>query len=543
MVSSEKCQSSSAQARSLKILTMSKTNAVNKLARNYSLSKTQLTPIIKEENVKQPEREIPASPTSDKEMSPANDSSFLSIEDLMLSQTYNPNSDVAWQVASPEVLRKIHKAIIQDQKLRKKKSATLNKDEKDAQQAVEKPMVNTPVIARPKWRVKMKKKVSSRIEDTIKTIEMKMKSDKDLACCGMPSQRNPTSPSSDLLCSEACNSHSSEHCPSSEKDSDHFDEIKKATSDDNIVRESETHLLSDEEIAWSEEELLCESVVETALVNESIVNSTENSSAIRSSNENIGNSKIQNNLKDTDQSSCQKTCLSKGRTPSKIQKGICSENPSSVSEDMNLSDTDIDEMLSQLQETDFVSSDASESTVNVNSETPPQDPVPLDLQQNHNTRVTRSMVKKTNVQVLDSSDQVNQKSLTKNNKNRTNESDTALRKAYLLRNSTVQQTETGVSSKASVPVSNNAQQHYLSAPKRGEDLFDDSEITDELLVGVYEDMFKDDMEDDNSTAVNQISEPKVRKVKNEVCSKEEIERKKLEALKRRNNYRSKTKRK
>ncbi|XP_052829686.1 uncharacterized protein LOC106874047 [Octopus bimaculoides] len=208
---------------------------------------------------------------------------------------------------------------------------------------------------------------------------------------------------------------------------------------------------------------------------------------------------------------------------------------------MDLSDTDIDEILSQLHETDFVVSNMSLSSTNVNSETPPLDSVALDLQQCHNNRVTRSMIKKTNVQVLDNSDQVNQRSLTKNIKNRTNGCDTMLRKVYFLRNLTVPQTETRVITKASVPVSNNAQQHNLST-KRGEDLFDDSEITDELLVDIYEDMFKDDMKADNGTVVNQISEQNVLKTKNRICSKEEIERKKLEALKRRN-YRSKTRRK
>uniref|UniRef100_A0A0L8GYB6 Uncharacterized protein n=1 Tax=Octopus bimaculoides TaxID=37653 RepID=A0A0L8GYB6_OCTBM len=164
---------------------------------------------------------------------------------------------------------------------------------------------------------------------------------------------------------------------------------------------------------------------------------------------------------------------------------------------MDLSDTDIDEILSQLHETDFVVSNMSLSSTNVNSETPPLDSVALDLQQCHNNRVTRSMIKKTNVQVLDNSDQVNQRSLTKNIKNRTNGCDTMLRKVYFLRNLTVPQTETRVITKASVPVSNNAQQHNLST-KRGEDLFDDSEITDELLVDIYEDMFKDDMKAGNN---------------------------------------------
>ncbi|GAB1604591.1 uncharacterized protein LOC115222616 [Argonauta hians] len=394
------------------------------------------------------------------------ESPFITLDDLILSQTHNPSSDVGWQVVSPDALHKIHKAILQSHKLRKKKANLVKHENSSTKDSEETTMAtnraNVSGIIRRKKRVRMRKKINPEIDNAIKQIEMKLQSRVVDA-----SDRSSTQ-------STAENNHTPNFKlnQTPEKVAD----VRPCTTESPpatyIMVVSNTN-----NVTCSEDELLNETLMEDTPLSDSCLNNKQK--------DNISASSVQKHWTSVE-SSAGKKLLMKKRQQFQIKKDDDDSTEKSVRENTstqriantckiseltsleNLSDSDIDDIISQVPEENFV--EAETCRISVSPECSSHDYLSTPV------RVTRQIAKTAAAgsKDLKKSCQVSPKpSMSKCEDKKGKE--TAKTKEYYLRNSSAKSKLSRSSPKSSVRSNRYC---FQLAPQRTEEEFDDSGLND-----------------------------------------------------------------
>lgn len=331
----------------------------------------------------------------------------LKYDDLLLSQTIDPQCEVSWECISPEVVQKVHKDIQRKPNLDVSKILALFTDEDDPPSnsssninsntllnimpyvPCRNPYVssNKKVPLKRKLKSSRKNTTSSEMEEMIRKLEMRIKNEAEQQMAeDSVNHKRTTNPPEMMEPLQNTSSRSQEQNYSNQNLTKKcLQDISEPTSSDTKTTTSFNQnlnicLLNNEDTSWSDDDLFCDesfiSKVAQTSENKPIPKIIENKSSIFSEQLVIADKKTSLTccktflgLKYTDVNKCLKTKTENNREITKSSDsptiGVCNtdmncilqqDNKNGINNllqedlDLGFSDSDTDELLSQLTE-------------------------------------------------------------------------------------------------------------------------------------------------------------------------------------------------